>query len=64
MRYGFPMNFKGTFIMLSNERNAHPSAHDYPEHVDSYLMVKEIITLYVVHIKHSLLGKIHTTVLL
>ena len=37
MRYGFPIGFVGDRKLLTNDRVAHPSALEYPEHVDYYL---------------------------
>ena len=37
LRYGFPINFLGDRKLLKSDRVAHPSALEYPEHVDNYL---------------------------
>ena len=40
MRYGFPMNFLGQPDCLQYDRNAHPSAIEFPSHVDEYIQVE------------------------
>ena len=37
LRYGFPINFWGDTECLMSDRAAHPSALEYPTHVEQYL---------------------------
>ena len=37
LRYGFPMDFKGTYGDLTSTVHSHSSARQYPEHVKAYL---------------------------
>ena len=37
LRYGFPMDFRGSHLDLRDGGSCHPSARQYPEHVEAYI---------------------------
>ena len=37
LRYGFPMDFRGSHVDLRDGGSCHPSAREYPEHVQAYI---------------------------
>ena len=60
LRYGFPMDFRGSHLDLMNDGSCHALARDNPEHVNAYI-IDEIETQahFLALLNINLLGKIH-----